>query len=183
MKKPIKVICALFLLMLAFMLGWRVMPRIWPGIKSAVVYRIFPHLKPETVEPDPYIPHSNASLGDPLSINDSVIYYFYKDYCPYCRALEPLTAGLPDHITLPDGTTSHVKFICLNKVEEDIFQIISEYYEKNNIPEERQYVPAIVIGDRYLFLDEEIVDQLMDALIAGEGLNTPLIDGAERITN
>ena len=68
-------------------------------------------------------------------------------------------------------------------MEEDIFQIISEYYVKNHIPEERQYVPAIVIGDQYLFLDEEIVDQLMDALIAGEGLNTPLIDGADRITN
>ena len=48
------------------------------------------------------------------------------------------------------------------------------------MPEEEQYVPAVVIGDRYLFAGDEIIEQMMDALTAGEGLNTPLLDGKER---
>ena len=59
-------------------------------------------------------------------------------------------------------------------------QIITEYYDKYGVVEEEQYVPAIVIGDRYLFAGEEIIGQLMEALVAGEGLKTPLLDGNER---
>lgn len=166
---------------LSFLLGWRVMPRIWPQIKEAVVYPVFPQLKPAPVEQELYMPESSASFEDEIGSNDSLIYYFYKDYCPYCRELEPLTAGLPKQITLPDGSISQVRLVCLNKVEDSCLKIITDYYESHDIPEERQYVPAIVIGDRYLFLEEEIIDQMMDALQAGEGLNTPLLNGTNRV--
>ena len=95
--------------------------------------------------------------------------------------MEPLTSGLPQTITLPDGTASAVRLVGLNKVEDKYFQIISDYYEKYGVPEEKQYVPAMVIGDRYLMPGSEIIDQLMDALMAGEGLETPLLNGTERI--
>lgn len=36
-------------------------------------------------------------------------------------------------------------------------KIITWYYEEHGIPEEKQYVPAMVIGDRYLFGGEEIM--------------------------
>lgn len=162
----------------AFMLGWRVMPKVWPGIKAALVGQP----KTETqAEPDLYKPVSNASFDDPISSTDSLIYYFYKDYCPWCRQLEPLTAGLPETITLPDGTRSAVKLVCLNKVEEGPLQVITDYYGEQAVPEERQFVPAIVIGERYLFAGTEIIDQLLDALVAGEGLKTPLLNGAQRV--
>ena len=54
------------------------------------------------------------------------------------------------------------------------------YYEQYKIPEEEQYVPAVVIGNRYLFLGNEIIDQLMDALVAGEGMETPLLNDEDR---
>ena len=181
MKRWVKVLCIIIALILAFILGWRVMPRVWPGIKEAIVYPIFPQLKPAPKEAEPYIPKSNTAFGDPIHATDSVIYYFYKDYCPYCRELTPLMEGLPDQITLPDGTPSKVRLICLNKVEEEILEIITDYYATYDVPEEEQYVPAVAIGDRYLFLGVEIIDQLMDALVNGEGLDTPLLDGNERI--
>ena len=183
MKKGLKVLIALVLLGGTFLLGWRVMPKVWPDIKENVVYPVFPQLQP-TPAPTipPYVPHSTAAWEDPIQDSDSVIYYFYKDYCGYCRELEPLTAGLPQQITLPDGTVSAVKFITLNKVEDKYLQIINAYYDEYDIPAERQYVPAIVIGDRYLYLKNEIVPQLMDALTAGEGLKTPLLDGSQRVT-
>lgn len=181
MKKSVKILCCVLALILAFGLGWRIMPKVWPGIKEAVVYPVFPNMKPTPAPTqEPYHPQGDYGFGNPVSATDSVIYYFYKDYCPWCRQLEPLTAGLPKQITLPDGTKSDVKLVCLNKVEDKYLQIITEYYEKHAIPEEKQYVPAMVIGERYLFAAEEIVPQLLEALTAGEGLQTELLDGNER---
>lgn len=174
MKKTLKFICCILILVVVFLCGWRVMPRIWPGIKANIIYPIFPQIQPEPAPtPEPYIPHGSVSYGETLDATDSVIYYFYKDYCSYCRELEPLTAGLPTEIILSDGVVSKVKLVCLNKVEEDKHKIIIDYYENHNIPDERQYVPAMVIGDKYYHLKSEIVPGLMDALMSGEGLKRP----------
>ncbi len=182
MKKGLKILCLVVALVAVFVLGWRVMPKVWPGIKDAVVYPVFPDLKPTPAPTqEPYTPAGGYAFGDPVTETDSVIYYFYKDYCPWCRQLEPLTAGLPKQVTLPDGTKSDVKMVCLNKVEDKYLQIITEYYEQHGVPEEEQYVPAMVIGDRYLFAGEEITGQLLEALVAGEGLKTPLLDGNTRV--
>ena len=179
MKKAVKVVLVILAFAAVFTLGC-FMPKLWPAFLNKVIYPVFPQLKTTTQE-DLYEPYYNAQLGDPISENDSVIYYFYKDYCPWCKQLEPLTAGLPDKITLPDGTVSNVKLICLNKVEDRYLEIITEYYESHNIPEERRFVPAIVIGDKYLFTYEEITPELMKALVAGDGVKTPLLDGNERV--
>ena len=182
MKKGIRILCLAAALLAVFLLGWRVMPGIWPDIKEAVVYPVLPQLRPAPEPtPEPYQPKSSGEFGDPIAADDSLIYYFYKDYCSYCRQLKPLMAGLPETVTLPDGTQSTVKLICLNKAEEPMLQVITTYYEQHSVPPERRYVPAVVIGDRYLHLADEIVDQLLDALVAGEGLTTPLLDGGQRV--
>ena len=182
MKKFLKVVLVILAFAAVFTLGC-FMPKIWPKVLNKVIYPVFPQLKTASAEADLYTPYSNAELGDPISETDSVIYYFYKDYCPWCKQLEPLTAGLPKEITLPDGTTSRVKLICLNKVEDRYLEIITEYYDSYNIPEERRFVPAIVIGDKYLFTNDEITPNLMNALVLGEGLKTPLLDGNTRVSN
>ena len=183
MKKCLKVVALLLALAGCFLLGWRVMPRVWPAIKTHVVYPVLPQLRPEptpVVTPAPYVPHSNAAWGDAIALQDSLVYYFYKEYCPYCAQLEPLIAGLPEQIPLPDGAVSRVKLVCLNKNDEAMGQVIADYYVNNAIPEERQYVPAVVVGERYLMPGSEIIDQLLEALLAGEGLQTPLLDGSQR---
>ncbi len=178
MKKSLKIICLLLALLAAFALGWRVMPKVWPGMKALLVGEAPAEPQPT---PEPYAPRSTAAFEDAVAESDSLIYYFYKDYCPYCRALEPLTAGLPATVTLPGGAQSAVKLVCLNKVEEGPAAVIAAYYAEHSVPEEEQYVPAIVIGERYLFPGQEIIDQLLEALTAGEGLNTPLLNGQKRV--
>ena len=181
MRKGVKILCAVLALVLVFLAGWRLMPKVWPGIREAVVYPVFPQMKPTPAPTqEPYLPKSDTAFGDPIAESDSLIYYFYKDYCPWCRQLEPLTSGLPEQITLPDGRVSRVRLVCLNKVEDRFLEVITAYYGEHGIPEEKQFVPAVVIGDRYLFTGEEIIGQLMDALTAGEGLNTPMLDGNRR---
>ena len=182
MKKGFKILCLAVALIAVFLLGWRVMPLAWPSIKEAVVYPVMPRLKPTPAPTmEPYHPESSAEFGDPIAVSDSLIYYFYKDYCSYCRQLKPLMAGLPETVTLPDGTQSAVKLVCLNKVEQPMLEVITAYYGQHDIPQDRRYVPAVVIGGRYLHLADEIVGQLMDALTNGEGLTTPLLDGGQRV--
>lgn len=182
MKKGFKILCLAVALIAVFLLGWRVMPLAWPSIKEAVVYPVMPRLKPTPAPTmESYHPESSAEFGDPIAVSDSLIYYFYKDYCSYCRQLKPLMAGLPETVTLPDGTQSAVKLVCLNKVEQPMLEVITAYYDQHDIPQDRRYVPAVVIGGRYLHLADEIVGQLMDALTNGEGLTTPLLDGGQRV--
>ena len=180
--KLLKSTCLILVLIMVFILGWRVMPIAWPTIKEAVLYPILPSLRPTpgpTIEP--YTPHSNTSFDMNISVTDSVIYYFYKDNCRWCRQLEPLIAGLPEYITLHDGGVSNVRLICINKNEDDGYQLISDYYDAYNVPIDRRYVPAIVIGEMYLFTTNEIIDGLMNSLIRGDGLCTPLLHGDCRV--
>lgn len=182
MKKFWKIMILLLALILCFVLGWRVMPKIWPGIKESIVYPIFPALQPTPAPTqEPYSPKSNAQVGDPIAEEDSVIYYFYKCYCPYCREIDPLMGALPDEITLSDGAVSKVKLIAIDKSEDAGLALIQSYYETYNVPEEKQYVPAVVIGDEHLMPGSEIIDRLLNALCSGEGTKTLLIDGAERV--
>lgn len=185
MSKKTKVLGVIFALCASFLLGWRVMPKIWPTIRLNYINRLIPQLQSSSESEEKtihYTPKSNSQYGDPILSSDSLIYYFYKDSCVYCLELEPLISGLPDQITLPDGSTSKIKLLCLNKVEEKYNKIIADYYEEHNIPDDQRYVPAIVIGDKYLFLKESIEDQLMNSLVAGEGLQTEMLEGAQRVS-
>ena len=184
--KNIKVFGIIVALCISFLVGWRVMPRIWPTIRINYINKIIPQFQDSDdseEKPILYTPKSNSKYGDSISTNDSLIYYFYKDYCPYCAELEPLISGLPDQVTLPDGSTSQIRLLCLNKVEENYEKIITDFYEEHNIPEDQRYVPAIVIGNKYLYLKDAIEDQLMNSVVAGEGLQTEMLEGAQRVSD
>lgn len=118
---------------------------------------------------------------DPSGVQpgDSVIVYFYKEACPYCLELAPLIEALPDTITLPDGETSAVRFLALNKNIPEEMAVVQAYYEALDIAEERQLVPMMIIGDTDLFLYEEIVPQLLPLLLGGDGTGTPLAPFAQ----
>ncbi len=103
---------------------------------------------------------------------DSLIVYFYKDYCPYCKELEDFFAALPEAVTLADGTVSRVRFISLEKQIPAQMKVVQRFYDTLFVHPDRQYVPMIIIGRRALFLKDEIESDLLPALMAGEGLDT-----------
>lgn len=99
MNKKAKVLGVIVALCASFLLGWRVMPKIWPTIRLNYINRLVPQLQSSSESeehPIHYIPNSNSQYGDSISTSDSLVYYFYKDYCSYCLALSPLISGLPD---------------------------------------------------------------------------------------
>lgn len=150
--------------------GWRVMPRVWKWTKGLFS-------APIAVEKEPYIPSSTASLQDTFAASDSVIYYFYKDNCPYCVEIEGLFKGLPSEITLPDGP-SQVKLVCVNKNTHP--EICEAYYAQAGIPENQRFVPAVVVGNEYLFAPAEIMEGMYACLLRGEGLITPMMGDNHR---
>lgn len=166
--------------------GWRVMIRVWPAVKpyvmEYVVYKVAPSLRPEPAysEIELYTALSTATIDDAFGENDTVIYYFYKDYCPYCRYLSPLFEGIPSQITLPDGTVSKIRIVSLEKQDERSGEIIAAYYTAHQIAEDRQYVPAVVIGGLYLHGGDEIMGSLWPAITSGEGLKTQTLGGNTR---
>jgi len=109
---------------------------------------------------------------DDIQLSDSLIVYFYKDFCPYCLELSPLFDALPEQVTLPDGSLSRVRFVSLEKQIPRQMAAVQRYYDKLIVHPDRQYVPMVVIGQRALFLKEEIVAYLLKDLLAGEGLKT-----------
>ena len=117
--------------------------------------------------------YRNDDLSD-LSDDDSVIVYVYKPNCEFCNKIKPLLEGLPDSITLPDGTPSRVVFVSLDKDDYDQYQIVKQYYEMLEIPEDHQYSPLVIVGDQYYMGYEEIVPNLLNALMAGDGVDTNL---------
>ncbi len=162
-------------------IGWRVMVRVWPVIKPAImtniVYKIIPSLEPEAkiVEPELYTARSTAATSDKFGPTDTVIYYLYKDYCPYCKAISPLFDEMPDIIRLADGTESKVYIIAIEKQTEEGLALCEYYYENFSITEDERYVPALVIGSTYLFGSNEIMGGLYPAILSGEGLKTPML--------
>ncbi len=45
-----------------------------------------------------------------------------------------------------------------------MLRIFTDYYDTHEIPEERRYVPAKVIGEKYFFLKGKVVPKLLEAL-------------------
>ena len=131
----------------------------------------------------PYMPEGTVISprhDDPYSllVTDSVIVYFYTPWCPFCYEIAPILDNLPDYVII-NGQKSNVRLVSFNRDIPEHREIIGAYHEKLNIPEERRFVPLVLIGDRDLFLYAEVSHQLLAALEAGEGLTTPLF--TERI--
>jgi len=131
----------------------------------------------------PYMPEDAVIAprhDDPynLSVTDSVIVYFYTPWCPFCYEIAPIMDNLPEYVMI-NGQRSNVRLISYNRDIPEHREIIIAYHEKLNIAEERRFVPLVLIGDRNLFLYEEVSQGLLSALEAGEGLTTPLF--TERI--
>ena len=114
-------------------------------------------------------------LADPSSVSDEdqLIYYFYKDGCPWCEEISSLLAAIPDEVPTVDGKITNVKIVGLDKNLVAHGELIEQYYENLNLHEERRYVPMLIIGHQNLFLGDEIVPALLPALFNGEGLDTP----------
>lgn len=114
-----------------------------------------------------------------ISETDSVIIYFYTPWCPSCYEVAPIMDNLPDYVII-NGQRSAVRLISYNRDIPQHHALIRAYHEMMGVLEDRRFVPLVIIGDRNLFLYDEISSELLPALEAGEGLTTPLFTLVDR---
>lgn len=133
---------------------------------------------PAAEEAEDYHPKSNTGVDAEVEEGDSLIYYFYRPTCRYCsERADMLVAGLPESLTLEDGSKSTIRLVALNKSDPEEGKLIQAYYEREGIPKERQLVPTLIIGEKYLCGSDEIKLEFLRLLLSGEGRQTPYIDG------
>ena len=130
-----------------------------------------------TAEPEKDFYRNDDLAG--LKESDSRIVYVYKPNCEFCAKIKPLLEGLPEHVILADGTVSRIVFASLNKDDYDQYQAVKQYYEDLLIPEDHRYSPLLIVGEKFYMGYDEIVPNLMNALIAGDGLLTDLTPALE----
>lgn len=133
---------------------------------------------PTSGDTETYHPKSNTSVDEDVEENDSLIYYFYRPTCKYCsERADMILAGLPERITLDDGSKSTIRLVALNKSDPKDGEIIQSYYERKGISKDRQLVPTLIIGEYYLCGSDEIKNDFLRLLLQGDGKQTPYIDG------
>ncbi len=166
MMKRSKLICLLLLLLLA------------AGALAEGGLNAFMGSVPAAGDAEEYHPKSNTGVDTDVDGGDSLIYYFYRPTCKYCsERADMLVAGLPESLTLEDGSKSTIRLVALNKSDPEEGKLIQAYYEREGIPKERQLVPTLIIGKNYLCGSGEIKLDFLRLLLRGEGCQTPYIDG------
>ncbi len=179
MKRFLKVCLVLCLCGACFLLGWRVMPKAWPTIKQHTWYRVFPTPAPTPLPSYAYTPEG-AAFTAPVAPTDSLVYYFYRPDCGSCISMQYLIEGLPEQVILPDGTVSTVKLVPIYSRDEELRPVVMRAYADYGVSEDEQSVPAFLIGDRCLMRTADIYQYFYEALLNGEGLTTPLLNGNTR---
>ena len=130
-----------------------------------------------TAEPEKDFYRNDDLAG--LKESDSRIVYVYKPNCEFCAKIKPLLEGLPEHVVLQDGTVSRIVFVSLDKDDYDQYQAVKQYYDDLQIPEDHRYSPLLIVGEKFYMGYDEIVPNLMNALIAGDGPQTDLTPALE----
>lgn len=156
----------------AFLVGEEKEPQL-PQLAEQVLARMPPDAawRREPREGQAFIAPRSDDLHD-IRPEDSLVIYLFKDYCPYCKELEPFFDALPETVTLSDGSVSRLRFVSLEKQIPAQMAVVQRYYDKLFVHPDRQLVPMVIVGNRALFLREEIEAGLLPALLAGEGLKT-----------
>ena len=119
-------------------------------------------------------------------VSQSTIMYFYVTPCAACEAVNNFFETLDKEYTIDIHgieKPSELKIKKYNVSESQNLELIREYFSIYEVPESKQEVPIVFIGDLYLQGDKEIQIELQDKIEAGNGMNTLIIGDAGQITD
>ena len=111
---------------------------------------------------------------------DSNIVYFYVPLCADCEDVVSFFDELDENYNvLYDGQliSSQVKITKFNISDSENLNMLRRYFYEFDVPEERQRVPILFIGDESLSGFEEIKRNLQQFILSGKGLFTPKFNG------
>lgn len=95
--------------------------------------------------------------------------YFYRDDCDECNQLKPYLDSLPDEVAI-DGENIPFRLDMLASRSGNNGEILRQFFIKWNVPEEKQMVPFMILGDQYLAGIDDIQENLLSMLEQGYGI-------------
>jgi cytochrome c biogenesis protein CcdA len=98
---------------------------------------------------------------------DSVLVCFVTTACENCEKATVLLRGLPDEITLADGTSSSLDIYYFNVAEEEGLPAARQFFSAFKVPDSKQLVPVVFYAGGYLAGYEEIEKNINEVLISG----------------
>ena len=107
-----------------------------------------------------------GTIGDASTIN---ILYFQTESCHNCEEAWKYIETIPDEVMI-DGKNHKIITEALSVMDEGNAQYLMELFKKYQVPELKQQVPILFIGNEYLS-GEALIKEKLEALIqTGEGL-------------
>ncbi len=115
----------------------------------------------------------HAEEDSDISYADTTMVYFYIDGCKECKAVKEYMGTMS--ATYNVDYNGQEVYSVLKLVPYDIgtpegLEAMYAYYEEYDVPEDRQFVPSIFIGDKHLLGEVEVKNKLVKHIEAGHGL-------------
>ncbi len=96
------------------------------------------------------------------------LYFFYGNGCPHCARVEPLINQLGQRADLD------VKQFEIYYDRENV-NLLQQYFDSYNVPEDQRGIPAVFIGNTYLSGDTPILDKLEKVIKQNNGSACPVV--------
>jgi|GEM_PF-2038475 len=109
---------------------------------------------------------------------DTRIMYFYVQLCAECEDVESFFNELETNYNImfeEEAINSKVEIYKFDISKLENLNLLRAYFYRFGIPEDRQLVPVLFIGEHYLVGAEDIKSKLHDLILSGEGLLTPIL--------
>lgn len=95
--------------------------------------------------------------------------YFYRDDCEECMQLKPYLESLPGEILIGKERVPLV-IEALASRSGDNGEVLRQFFRDYDVPEEKQMVPFVILGDKYLAGADEIRSGFIPLAEKGYGL-------------
>lgn len=107
---------------------------------------------------------------DFLNRTELKVLYFYRDDCDECNQLKPYLKSLPKEVIV-DGESVPLRVEMLASRSGNNGEALRQFFAEKDVPEEKQMVPFMVLGDQYLTGADEIRRNMLPMLEQGCGLH------------
>lgn len=124
------------------------------------------------------MPEKDVTEKDASSMRENImdagedvihLLYFHTEACPKCEKAEKFFEGLPEKVTL-DGKDYPVVITKISVATGENALVFSDLAVQYGVPEEKQQVPFLFLGDAYLSGEEAIRSGTEELLESGKGL-------------
>lgn len=119
---------------------------------------------------------SETTNNDETAVTE--MYFFFTQGCKDCDEVKDFMDTMDQYYDVSyDGKiiNSRVDIFMVDISDDENYAALHAYYNAYSVPEDRQFVPSIFIGDKHYMSAAEIKANLIKAIESGKGLDTETV--------